>query len=209
MRSYGEEVTISSRNIVTKDFQWSTDFIFSHTKSKVTDLQSQNRLINMIAGSGFTSKGYPYRALFSMDFQGLNNHGIPTFINQDGKLVTSDIDFQSYNLDHLIYEGPTDPTFSGSLGNTFSYKGLHLNVFITYAAGNKVRLDPAFSTGYSDLTAMPKEFQNRWVVPGDENHTDIPAIATTVSSRATLTSVMPTRLITTHTTVSQRVTSSV
>ena len=28
----------------------------------------------------------------------------PTFINQDGKLVTSDIDFQSYNLDHLIYE---------------------------------------------------------------------------------------------------------
>lgn len=177
MRSYGEEVTISSRNIVTKDFQWSTDFIFSHTKSKVTDLQSQNRLINMIAGSGFTSEGYPYRALFSMDFQGLNNHGIPTFINQDGKLVTSDIDFQSYNLDHLIYEGPTDPTFSGSLGNTFSYKGLHLNVFITYAAGNKVRLDPAFSTGYSDLTAMPKEFQNRWVVPGDENHTDIPAIA--------------------------------
>ncbi len=63
------------------------------------------------------------------------------------------------------------------MGNTFSYKGLHLNVFITYAAGNKVRLDPAFSTGYSDLTAMPKEFQNRWVVPGDENHTDIPAIA--------------------------------
>lgn len=177
MRSYGEEVTISSRNIVTKDFQWSTDFIFSHTKSKVTDLQSQNRLINMIAGSGFTSKGYPYRALFSMDFQGLNNHGIPTFINQEGNLVTSDIDFQSYNLDHLIYEGPTDPTISGSLGNTFSYKGLHLNVFITYAAGNKVRLDPAFSTGYSDLTAMPKEFQNRWVVPGDEKHTDIPAIA--------------------------------
>ena len=40
MRSYGEEVTISSRNIVTKDFQWSTDFIFSHTKSKVTDLRT-------------------------------------------------------------------------------------------------------------------------------------------------------------------------
>ena len=91
MRSHGEELTISSRNIVTKDFQWSTDFIFSYTKSKVTKLESQNRLINLIAGNGFTRKGYPYRALFSMNFQGLNNQGIPTFINQDGELVTSDI----------------------------------------------------------------------------------------------------------------------
>ena len=177
MRSSGEEVTISSRNIETKDFKWSTDFIFSHTTSKVTDLQSQNRIIDLISGTGFTMEGYPYRALFSMDFRGLNNQGIPTFINEDGKLVTSDINFQSYDISHLIYEGPTDPTISGSLGNTFTYKGLQLNVFITYAAGNKVRLDPSFGTGYSDLTAMPKEFQNRWVVPGDEKRTDIPAIA--------------------------------
>ena len=33
------------------------------------------------------------------------------------------------------------------------------------------------SAAYSDLTAMPKEFKNRWVVPGDENVTDIPVIA--------------------------------
>jgi len=50
-------------------------------------------------------------------------------------------------------------------------------VFITYSFGNKLRLDPVFSASYSDLAAMPKEFKNRWVQPGDEHVTDIPTIA--------------------------------
>ena len=177
MRSHGEEFTLSTRNIVTKDFTWSTDFIFSHTKSRVTDLDAQTRIYDLIYGNGFTMKGYPYRALFSMDFKGLNSQGLPTFVNENGEITTSDINFQSYNLDYLKYEGPTDPTVTGSLGNVFSYKGWHLNVFMTYSFGNVVRLDPAFSSSYSDLSAMPKEFKNRWVVTGDELKTTIPAIA--------------------------------
>lgn len=43
--------------------------------------------------------------------------------------------------------------------------------------GNKVRLDPAFSSSYSDMTAMPKEFINRWTQAGDEAYTDVPVIA--------------------------------
>ena len=80
-------------------------------------------------------------------------------------------------MDHLIYEGPTDPTTTGSLGNIFIYKNLRLNLFITYSYGNVIRLDPIFSNRYSDLDAMPKEFKNRWTVAGDENVTDIPVIA--------------------------------
>jgi len=177
MRSHGEEFTLSTRNIVTKDFTWSTDFIFSHNKSRVTDLDAQTRIYDLIYGNGFTMKGYPYRALFSMDFQGLNAQGLPTFVNEKGEITTSDIDFQSYCLDYLKYEGPTDPTITGSLGNVFSYKGWHLNVFMTYSFGNVVRLDPTFASSYSDLSAMPKEFKNRWVVAGDELKTTIPAIA--------------------------------
>ena len=177
MKSHGEEFSLSTRNIVTKDFQWSTDLIFSHTHCEVTDFESRNRVIDLITGSGFTEKGYPYRSLFSMDFQGLNSFGLPMFINESGDVTTSDIDFQSYETGHLIYEGPTDPTVTGSLGNTFSYKNWHLNVFITYSYGNVVRLDPSFAVSYSDLVAMPREFANRWVVPGDEAHTTIPGMA--------------------------------
>ena len=50
-------------------------------------------------------------------------------------------------------------------------------MFITYSYGNVVRLDPAFSVSYSDMTAMPKEFKNRWTVQGDEKITTIPVIA--------------------------------
>ena len=177
MRSHGEEFAITSKNFVGKDFHWTTDFIFSHVKTKVTSLDTRKRIIDMITGSGFAKEGYAYRSLFSMDYRGLTSSGIPTFINQKGDLVTSNIDFQSYELGNLVYEGPTDPTFTGSLGNVFSYKGLHLNIFATYAFGNKMRLDPAFSSYYSDLNAMPKEFKNRWTIAGDEAFTDVPAIA--------------------------------
>lgn len=35
---------------------------------------------------------------------------------------------------------------------------------------------PAFSTNYSDFDALPKEFIDRWVLPGDEKLTNIPSI---------------------------------
>lgn len=177
MASSGEELSISTKNIKTKNFTWTTDFIFSHVTTKVTELESHNRIIDMISGSGFTQVGYPYRSLFSMDFQGLNESGIPRFINEAGELTTSDINFQSDVLDYLKYEGPIDPTVTGSFGNVFSFYGFHLNVFLTYSFGNVVRLDPAFYASYSDLAAMPKEFKNRWTIAGDENYTNIPAIA--------------------------------
>ncbi|MEG2819801.1 MAG: SusC/RagA family protein, partial [Muribaculaceae bacterium] len=52
-----------------------------------------------------------------------------------------------------------------------------LNVFLTYSFGNKIRLNPIFSNEYDDMMAMPKEFKNRWTLPGDEKYTDIPVIA--------------------------------
>lgn len=177
MSSHGEELSISTKNIVSKDFKWNTDFIFSHYKTKVTTLDTDTRIIDLITGNGFTMVGYPHRALFSIDFKGLNESGLPTFINEKGELTTSDLNFQSQVKDYLVYEGPTEPTITGSLGNTFTYKNWHLNVFVTYSFGNKIRLDRVFSSYYSDLDAMPKEFKNRWTIAGDEKKTDIPVIA--------------------------------
>jgi hypothetical protein len=178
MKSHGEEFTISTRNIEKPNFKWSTDLIFSHTHCEVTKLEARNRIIDLLTGSGFTTEGYPYRSLFSIDFKGLNSQGLPTFINEKGELTTSDINFQSYDTQYLVYEGPSDPTVTGSFGNMFTFwNRLHFNLFITYSFGNVVRLDPAFSSSYSDMSAMPKEFNNRWVVAGDENKTTIPAIA--------------------------------
>ena len=95
-----------------------------------------------------------------------------------GEITTTDINFQEYeHLDFLKYEGPTEPKYTGGLNNMLKWKNWRLNVFITYSFGNKLRLDPVFSSGYSDQSAMPKEFKNRWVVPGNEHITTIPTIA--------------------------------
>ena len=116
----------------------------------------------------------------SIPFMGLSNEGIPTFLDQDGKISSTGIYFQERDAEKLLfleYSGSTEPTDVGSLGNVFKYKNLSLNVFVTYSFGNVVRLDPIFDNEYSDLSSTPKEFNNRWTVPGDEKYTNIPVIA--------------------------------
>jgi TonB-linked SusC/RagA family outer membrane protein len=178
MSSKGLEISISTRNIVRKDFSWTTDFIFSNAVNEITELDSRSNVITLISGQGYARQGYPVRALFSIPFNGLNHEGIPTFSNQDGETTVTDLNFQEYEkLDFLQYEGPTDPTITGGVGNIFSWKNFKLNLFLTYSFGNVVRLDPVFRAYYSDLTSLPKEFSNRWVLPGDEQYTTVPVIA--------------------------------
>ena len=182
MKSNGFEFTLSTTNIKTKDFTWNTNLIYSHSHNEVTNLKTSVRVLDLVAGSGFTKEGYPVRSLFSVPFMGLNDEGLPLFLDQDGNITTTGIFFQESDedkLQFLKYEGSVDPTDVGSLGNVFKYKGLTLNVFITYSFGNVVRLDQVFANAYDDLTSTPKEFNNRWVIPGDEYKTDVPVIAST------------------------------
>ena len=177
MKSSGEELSISTTNIKTKDFSWTTSLVYSHTKTEITNLASQDRVIDLITNFGGRREGYPVRALFSIPFQGLDEQGIPTFINEAEEVTNYDINFQERDkVDYLKYEGPTDPTTQGSFGNMLKWKGFTLNLFVTYSFGNVVRLDPVFAGAYSDLTSMTKEFKNRWMVPGDEQYTNVPVI---------------------------------
>jgi TonB-linked SusC/RagA family outer membrane protein len=180
MKSNGVELSLSTTNIKTKDFTWTTNFIYSHTHNEVTELENNQRVIDLISGNGFALEGYPVRSLFSIPFKGLTNEGLPLFLDQDGNITSTGIYFQTQDkekLGFLEYSGSVDPTDVGSFGNIFRYKGITLNVFITYSFGNVVRLDPVFRNAYNDLNSMPKEFANRWMVPGDEDKTTIPVIA--------------------------------
>src|SRR5690606_19543668 len=132
--------------------------------------------IDLVVPEGGALEGHPVRGLFSIDYQGLDPEtGIPYFINHDGE-SSPDVYLQSLNIEHLKYEGSVDPTITGGFSNIFKYQNLTLNVFLTYQTGNKVRLSPAFQSSYTDLDAMPREFLDRWMLPGDEVHTDVPSI---------------------------------
>lgn len=180
MKSHGVEVSINTRNIQNKDFSWNTTFNFSYNQTKITKLLSQSSILKLVRGSGYAKQGYADRAVFSIPFAGLNSEGIPTFYNENGEITINDVNLQEVRPDHqtfLKYEGPINPPYSGSLGNILNYKNFRLNVFLTYSFGNVLRLDPFFKYSYSDLDALPKEFKNRWTMPGDEQFTTIPVVA--------------------------------
>ena len=185
MQSSGIELSLTTTNIKSKNFEWTTNLIYSHSQNKVTSLLSTKRVIDLVSGTGFALQGYPNHSIFSIPFMGLNNEGLPTFLDQDGNVTTTGIYFQTSDpdmLNFLKFEGTADPTDVASIGNTFRWKGFKLNVFITGSFGNVIRLDPVFKARYSDLKAFPKEFNNRWVVPGDENVTNIPVIASRIQN---------------------------
>lgn len=197
MKSDGFELSLTTNNIKTKDFTWTTNIIYSHSHNVVTKLKTTMRVIDLVAATGFAQEGYPVRGIFSIPFMGLNNEGLPTFrdqeavIDENGNVLkesvsVSDIYFQTTDpekLRFLEYSGNADPTDVGSFGNIFTWKGFRLNVFITYSFGNVIRMDPVFSNTYNDLDSMPREFRNRWIRPGDENITDIPVIASRIQNR--------------------------
>ncbi|MDH5825299.1 SusC/RagA family TonB-linked outer membrane protein [Sphingobacterium faecium] len=176
MNSKGIEVTLSGPIIKNDAFSWRSNFNFGYNKNKVTKLTSPQNIFSLVTADGGPQEGFPYRGLYSVDFTGLNHEtGIPEFINEEGE-KSMDVYMQSLVTDYLKYEGPTDPKLTGGFYNSFNYKGFTLNALFTFSAGNKIRLNPAFSTSYSDLDAMPNEFKDRWVLPGDELLTNIPSI---------------------------------
>jgi len=177
MKSGGVEFSLNATPVKTKDFSWTTTVLYSHQTNEVTNLKNTTRVIDLVRSNGFALEGYSVRSLFSIPFAGLTDEGFPTFIVGNDVVTCTDVNFQEYeDLSWLKYEGTTDPTDYGSLDNEFRYKGLRLNIFVTYSMGNVVRLDPVFHNTYSDLTAMPREFNNRWVSVGEENTTNVPVI---------------------------------
>ena len=182
MHTWGLEGTLQTKNIQMKDFSWTTDFIFGYTKTKITKLLTSGTNVFHLVRGVRPLEGYPHRAVFSVPFTKLNEIGLPVFVDENGAETTTGINLQMSDpekLGYLKYEGPVDPTITGGFQNTFRYKNFSLGVFFTYSFGNIIRMDPVFSSRYSDLSATPKEFKNRWIMPGDENLTNIPVILNT------------------------------
>ena len=176
MDSRGVEVLVGGQIIHQKDWGWKTTLTFGYNTTKITNAKNSPNIFSLVGAEGGNKEGYPVRSLFSIKYKGLEPFtGTPQFVDEDGK-TSSTIYMQSESTGNLQYEGPVDPTITGGFSNTFNYKAFSLNVFVTYQAGNHIRLYPAFKTSYSDLDAMPREFYDRWGMPGDEKYTNIPSI---------------------------------
>lgn len=190
MRIRGLEIGLETTNLKTADFSWKTSFIYSRAKNEITELLTTPTIRDMIGYStsatsqgGFARAGYPLKSIFSVPFNGLNDRGLPTFLNEHDQSTIGGIRFDSRNVDFLKYAGTLIPTDKGSFSNTFHYKGISLGVVLTYSYGNVVRLRK-LSNIYTDYGIVPRELNNRWQFAGDETRTNIPVVYTTFMQNA-------------------------
>ena len=185
MRTRGMELGVHTKNIVTDSFSWSTSLTLSAMDQEITRLLNAPNAFDMVAGRGRGNiVGYPRGSLFSFNFQGLNNNGLPTFNfgrypASQGELTNiAGADFldAQYAKSYLLYHGPIEPRVIGGLSNTLKYKGWELSFFLTMQAGNKIRLNPTFDPEFGDLNVFSKSYYNRWLNPGDEFKTNVPVL---------------------------------
>ena len=79
----------------------------------------------------------------------------------------------------LVPTGKREPDVTGSINNTFSYKEWRLGFTLLYNFGARTRLFRIFDgyvSGFSAESNFNREFLSRWQKPGDEWHTNIPAL---------------------------------
>ncbi|QNN45127.1 SusC/RagA family TonB-linked outer membrane protein [Pedobacter roseus] len=176
MKAHGVEFTIAGNAINKEDFRWRTQFNFAFNKNEITSLEVNPNIFSLVDDNGGALVGHAQAGLYSIQFAGLDhNYGYPYYIDEKG-VRTTYVNLQSTDIGYLKYEGPIDPTLTGGFYNQFRYKGFGLSALFTFAAGNYIRLAQTFSSTYPDLYSMSKSMLNRWIQPGDEAFTTVPAL---------------------------------
>ena len=79
MTAKGAEVSLTTQNIHTKNFSWSTTLTYSHSTNKVTKLNTRPDVTALTSSSGAARLGYPLGSIFSIPFYKLDGDGFPHF----------------------------------------------------------------------------------------------------------------------------------
>jgi TonB-dependent starch-binding outer membrane protein SusC len=196
----GFEFTLSTLNVVKKDFSWSTDFNISFNKSEVKEFY--NGLESIQTGWSLTGNatawltkvggpisqfyGYRWGGVYQYaDFERLANGtyalraGIPTY---SSAVQPGDPKYQDINGDGVVDAndqttlGSPLPLHVGGLNNNFTYKNWSFNIFFQWSYGNEIlnanRIVFESNGGYSLNYNQLASYAGRWTPNNPTN--DIP-----------------------------------
>lgn len=195
MQNRGVELTLNTRNIVTKDFQWNSTITFARNKEQVKsiDLGSATTVDNLVSLGLFL--GHPKNTVYGYKKLGIwqkeeaadaaafgllpgdtkvqsrlvkKSDGVWTLTDEEGN-VTEYTAENPYTIasDDRVIMGQTSPKWNFGFNNSFTYKGFDLNVFITARYGQMVSggLLGYFSYGSKNMPA----FYNYWTEDNPTN----------------------------------------
>ncbi|MEJ0103411.1 MAG: TonB-dependent receptor [Bacteroidota bacterium] len=176
LSNYGEisnkgfEFAITSTNISTKDFRWSTSFNISQNKNNVERIVSP-----MNYGTRDVVRIEQGKPLYS--FWMYNQVGVNP---QTGDIIYEDVDKNgSITVADRYLVANTWPKFFGGLTNDLRYKNFDLSIFFTYSEGNHLyNLNKVFGERGGTLgpvnRSLFKSQLDRWTTPGQI--TDLPKL---------------------------------
>lgn len=173
----GFEFVLSTQNIKSKDFEWTTDFNISFNKNKLTKIYGDS-LRDGFAGNYYRYVGEDINVLRAIKYVGVDpTTGRPLFerIMADKSVVVVDsiplVKLDGLNGFQVI--GSATPKFFGGFSNTFTYKNITLSMLFNFSYGNKIMnnairsfLDPtAWQSGFN--LPQPDKSIRFWEGPGD------------------------------------------
>lgn len=172
----GFEATLNTKNIVSDNFNWSSNFNISFNKSEITELDPKfSAMVGNIPLSGngiYFTQGHPLSSFYGFQVDYVDpTTGYTVFKDLDGDGIVSRN--ATFDPDDRTFLGDAQPNFVFGFSNTLSYKGFNLDFLITGSQGNevlnasKIQLESMRDSNNQSVAVL-----NRWQNPGDV--TDIP-----------------------------------
>jgi TonB-linked SusC/RagA family outer membrane protein len=179
MQNVGQEFMVSSKNIVKKDFTWTTDFNISFNKNKVTSIGNDLTFLGgfgEIYERGFAialAKGYGLGQFFGYTAAGVDPAtGQQLYLTKDKRAVP----YSETSPSDRTFIGSAQPKFVYGMTNSVTYKNFDLTVFLQGSQGNKIFNGARVETeGMKDSRNQSIAILDRWKNPGDV--TDMPGVS--------------------------------
>lgn len=158
----GIEFTLSTLNVKTKNFSWSTSVNAAYNLNTLTKYTTPTG--NMSTSDGRVV-GYPIGSIFSGKVIGIDPAtGIYKYQLRPDAKITSNDGLRDYN-NYLFYVGTGTAPWSGGFSTTANYKNFSLSIGGNYSIGGKIVNQIAPPLGYNSLDNLG----NKEVIPTAQN----------------------------------------
>lgn len=176
-QGYNVDVTFMPLN--RENWHWTISTSFSKDYNKIkNDPDSQTYDYTDFLNGTAVIKDKAVNTFYSYDFIGLSPiDGGPLFNDmEDQKQKLFGLSKYDTFRTVLKASGRREPYMSGNLSTNLRYKNLRLSALFAYSLGAKTRLFRMFNKTLEPEFNVHKDFLKRWQQPGDEKHTNIPAL---------------------------------
>lgn len=144
-KNTGFEFTVNSRNIVTKDFSWSSTLTFSANREKITDLvDGTDIMIGTAKETQTLMIGHPIKSYNTFKYLGIwttaeadeaakyfkDAEKTNPFKPGDIKVADLNGDYVIDQNDDIGYVGSTSPDWFAGFNNDLRYKNWDLNIYL-------------------------------------------------------------------------------